>query len=61
MPPKPGMSAKRIAKELIEVNKELPDGIRCVRRQSFATREGSLARLTHARAVSTLTGSAEPA
>lgn len=28
MPPKAGMSAKRIAKELIEVNKELPDGIR---------------------------------
>lgn len=31
MPPKLGVAAKRVVKELKEVEKELPEGIRCVR------------------------------
>ena len=36
MPPKAGMSAKRIAKELKEVEKELPEGIRYVKMEVAA-------------------------
>lgn len=34
MPPKTGMAAKRVVKELAEISKELPEGIRCVATRS---------------------------